>query len=689
MEKLDMRTKNNIENNIDKLKELFPHVVTETRDKEGILIKSIDFDMLKQELSDQLADGIKERYQMTWPGKKEALLTANTPINKTLRPVREDSVNWDNTENLYIEGDNLEALKLLQESYLGKVKMIYIDPPYNTGSDFVYKDKFSKSKKDHQLDMEDINEEGEKLSDRYQINNEYNGRYHSDWLTMMYPRLKLARNLLKDDGVIFISIDENEIDNLKKLCNEIFGEINYISIISVINNLKSRSDDKFFATCNEFLLVYAKNINQLEINGFEIEEEELEDQYSDKDEIGYFKPIGFRKTGTGWQRKNRPFMFYPVLYKDHNFTSVSDNEFDKIYDKKEKQFNDTYLEKLINKYMKLGYKVYLPTNTDGEYGRWRWGREKFFKEKDYNLTFNSANSVCTKMRANIEDGSLRVKTAKTLWYKPEYDTGSGSKILKKLFNNSGDIFSNPKSLIYIKDILKISTGMNDLVLDFFSGSATTAHALMKLNSEDGKKRKYIMVQLHEPTEKNTESYNAGYKSICEIGKERIRRAGKQIYKDSKKQEGQLSVDEVDEDERKSDNLDIGFRVYKIDSSNMKDIYYNPNKIEQGKLDDMISNVKEDRTDEDLLTQVILDMGLELSLPMETKTIDNKQVYFVGYNSLIACFEDHISKEVVKEIAETKPLKVVFKDTSFEKDDQRINLEETFKQISPDTIIKVI
>ena len=654
MNKLDMESKNIINENIQKISELFPNVIVESDTG-----KTIDFDLLKQELSKDIVEGVKEKYQLTWPGKKEAIVNANTPSKNTLRPLKEKSVNFDNTQNIYIEGDNLEVLKILQESYLNKIKCIYIDPPYNTGNDFIYNDKFKKEIDEELLESGQVDEEGNRMV----TNNQSNGRFHSDWLSMMFSRLKLARNLLSDSGIIFVSIDSNELVNLVKILDMIFGESNKLGIISTINNLKGRSDSEFFATCNEFLVVYTKNREKASIKGFEIDNEEIDNDYKYEDEISKYKPIGFRKTGNGWKREDRPYMYYPVIEKNGIYNTVSKGEYYKIYDVNQKVFDDEFVSKLKEKYEKQGYKFILPEDENGNCGRWRWGIETFYAEKDINLCFNNSGSLCTKMRATIENGSIRMKSAKTLWYKPEYDTGTGSKIFKNIFENQ-NYFDNPKSLLYIYDILKICSENNDIVLDFFSGSATTAHAVMQLNSEDNGNRKYIMVQLPEKCEENSEAYRNGYKTICEIGEERIRRAGKKIKEET------------------NADIDYGFRVYKVDSSNMKDVYYMPNDLEQVNLSEFESNIKEDRTTDDLLIQVILDLGLTLDLNIEEKMIGKNKVYYVAGNSLVGCFDDNIDIDIIDEICKYEPYKVVFKDSAFKTDNDKINLEERFKKLLP-------
>ena len=670
MEHLNMQSMDKVAANVAKIRELFPNCVTERINNEGQLEHAIDFDMLKQELSDHVVDGLQERYQFTWPDKRKAILAANAPINKTLRPCREESVDFDNTENLYIEGDNLEVLKLLQETYLGKVKMIYIDPPYNTGNDFVYNDDFKQSSDEYVENSGQLDDEGNRLV----ANTERNGRFHTDWLNMIYPRLRLAKDLLDDNGVIFISIDQHELENLKKCCCDVFGEENLLSNLTIINNLKGRSDDNFFATCNEFLIVCAKNVHQLMIGGFKLSDEELEQDYSEEDSISAYKLIGLRKTGTGWERKHRPFMYYPVFYKDGKFSSLPKSELKKIYNEDTKMFDDDFVNEIIKIYKERGYKTYLPLTENGEFGRWRWGIDTFLENKDINLDVNSADTLCTKMRATLEDGSLRVKTSKTVWYRPEYDNGGASKLVKRLFNVTSDIFENPKSIYLLIDLLKIINHKDAIILDFFSGSATTAHAVMQLNAEDGGKRKFIMVQLPEVCAENSEAYKAGYKNICEIGKERIRRAGKKI-----KEENPLTTQD----------LDIGFRVLKCDSSNMEDVYFTPKEYMDKQQNLFVDNIKADRSDEDLLFDAMLKLDTPLSSKIEKITIAGKTVYNVAQGHLMACFDKNVTDEVITAIAKEMPSYFVMRDSSQADDSVAINFEQIFNTYSPQTVRRVL
>ena len=516
---LKMHSLNKIDENIAKIAQLFPNCVTEAKGENGEITKNIDFDMLKQELSHSLVEGREERYQFTWPDKKQAILTANAPINKTLRPRREESVNFDETENLYIEGDNLEVLKLLQETYLGKIKMIYIDPPYNTGNDFVYNDDFRTKNLEFREKSGNFDEEGKQLVDNYTRNTESNGRFHTDWLNMIYPRLKLARDLLSDDGVIFISIDDNEVENLKKVCDEIFGECNFVAQLTTVMNLKGNNDEFGFAGTHEYSLVYMKYKDSVfDLNGVPLTEED-KTEYTLSDEKGKFKKgATLMRTGEAGAREKRPKGYYPI-YVSKDLKSLN-----------------------ITRQASDDYEVY-PKTVDGKEMSWRRSPEFLLKTKDEFIITKTNNGISFNKKQRLEDDIRRGKKAKTLFYKPEYSSGNGTSLIKELFN--GRLFDNPKPLTLIKDMLSIGSSNNvdmdddtslisseesPIILDFFSGSATTAHAVMQLNAEDGGKRKFIMVQLPEVTDEKSEAYKAGYKNICEIGKERIRRAGKQLLK---------------------------------------------------------------------------------------------------------------------------------------------------------------
>ncbi len=649
MDKLDMQTPDITNENIEKLARIFPDVITETKDENGNITKGIDFDLLKQILSKDVVEGAKERYRLDWPGKKASLLKANTPITKTLRPVKEESVNFDTTENLYIEGDNFEVLKILQESYLNKVKMIYIDPPYNTGKDFIYRDNFKQSKEEYNDEIGTENEDGEKLFK----NTDTNGRFHSDWLSMMYERLIVARDLLRDDGVIFISIDDNEVHNLRKICDEIFGEENFLSEMIWHSKGGSGTDAKTISNEIEYILVYSKNINNIFLNKFSYSTAD----YNLKDE--YFKTRGHFKLNK-LDRKSLGYI------KSLDFPI---------------------------KYLNL---IAIPGGSTEEnkkkIWRWRWSKEKveWGLKNGFVILKEGKNKIVSayyKIYENVDnEGNIIERKRPFVNIIPEgITTSNGTHEIEKFFKSR--LFEYPKPSIFINHLLKIATSPSDIVLDFFAGSSTTAHSVMQLNAEDGGNRKFIMVQLPEKTDEDSEAYKHGYKTISDIGKERIRRAGKKIKKElsEKSQQAELGDKGIGDAEK----LDIGFRVYKTDTSNMRDVYYHPNELSQRELDGVISNIKSDRNGEDLLTQVILDLGLELSLPIEEKEIHGHKVYIVQTNALVACFDDNIDFKIVDETAKLKPLKVVFKDGSFKDDKDKINLRERFKNLSPETIVTVI
>lgn len=615
MNKLDMETINIIDKNIVKIGEMFPNVIVESENG-----KSIDFDLLKQELSNEIVEGAKEKYQLTWPGKKESVLTANTPSKNTLRPIKEKSVDFDNTQNIYIEGDNLEALKILQESYLNKIKCIYIDPPYNTGNDFIYNDNYSKNKEEELLESGQIDESRNRLI----TNNMSNGRFHSDWLSMIYPRLKLARNLLADDGVIFISIDDHEYANLKRICDELFGEYNFVTSIIWERAYSPINLKKHFSESHDFALCYAKKIENLICNGLK-RDDKANDRYKNLDNDSRGK-WGSSDLSVGPANPNN-------IYE---ITTPS------------------------------GRKVLPPSGYS-----WRLSKEVFEQYvKDNRIWFGPTGDNVPRIKRFLSEIKQTV-TPMTIWkYEEVGHSQSASQSLKKLFDGKA-FFDYPKPVEYIKRMIELYTESDSIVLDFFSGSATTAHALMQLNAEDSGNRKFILVQLPEQCDENSEPFKNGYKNICEIGEERIRRAAKKIKEET------------------NANIDYGFRVYKIDSSNMKDVYYKPNDLKQSQLALFESNIKDDRTTDDLLTQIILDLGLTLDLKIEEKNIFNNTIYYVDNNSLVACFDDNIDINIVDEICKCQPLKVVFKDSSFKYDNDKINLEEKFKKLSPKTEINIL
>lgn len=647
MEKLDMKSKDKVQENIEKIRELFPNCVTEIS-RGGVVSSAVDFDKLKQEMSDMLIDDGEERYQMTWPNKRNAVLLANTPISATLRPCKEESVDFDNTKNLYIEGDNLDVLKLLQETYLGKIKMIYIDPPYNTGKDsFVYNDCYSMNEEEFLNAGGYYDSEGNRVVD-IKDNNESNGRFHTEWLNMLYPRLRLARDLLTDDGVIFISIDDNEQANLKKICDEIFGEKNFIAELPTIMNLKGNNDEFGFAGTHEYTLVYIKEKNSIEdLNGIALTDDDIAEYIYEDNKGKYKQGATLMRTGEAGFRVKRPKGYYPIyVSKDYRSLSICKENSDDI-------------------------EVY-PISKNGVEMSWRRSPEYLMQTRDEFIINSSSKGISFYKKQRLSEDLINGKKAKTLFYKPQYSSGNGTALLKELFD--GRIFDNPKPLQLIYDFVKIGSNDNSIILDFFSGSATTAHAAMQLNAEDGGNRKFIMVQLPEKCDETSEAYKAGFKNICEIGKERIRRAGKKI-----KEENPLTTT----------NLDTGFRVLKLDSSNMKDVYYKPEETTQTLLDMLEDNIKEDRSPLDLLFQVMLDLGHELSAKIEEKTVEGKQIFAVDDNDIIACFDDDISEKVVTEIAKLKPLYAVFRDSGMASDSAHTNFEQIFAAYSPNTIRKVI
>ena len=629
METLKMHSLDGVQRNIELIGKLFPNAITEVK-RDGKVEHAIDFDVLRQELSDSIVEGREERYQFTWPDKKKAMLAANAPITATLRPVVADSVGKDGTpggfdsENLYIEGDNLEVLKLLQETYLGKVKMIYIDPPYNTGNDFVYEDDFAQSTDEYLANSGQFDEEGNRMVQ----NTESNGRFHTDWLNMMYPRLKLAKDLLSEDGVIFISLDDGEIDNLKKISDEVLGSQNYVGTVIWERAFAPKNDAKYFSTSHDFVLVYAKNIEDFEIGKLP-RTQEANARYKNPDN----DPRG------PWAADNMTVKTYSAAY-DYPITTP----------------NGT----VVN-----------PTN-----GRcWFTSKERMQKLiEDGRVYFGADGGNTPRLKRYLADVQQGM-TPTTIWKCDDVGHNQeGRQELKKLFDDKG-YFDSPKPQRLMHRILKVANLLdNSIVLDFFSGSASTAHAVMQLNAEDGGHRKFIMVQLPEKCDEKSEAYKAGYKNICEIGKERIRRAGAKI-----KEEAGLAAQ----------NLDTGFRVLKCDTSNMKDVYYNPAEYEVNMFSRLEDNIKEDRTPEDLLFQVMLDLGVLLSSKIEETTIAGKKVFNVEDNYLIACFDSDVSEETIKAIAKQKPYYFVMRDSSMASDSVATNFDQIFATYSPDTVRKVL
>lgn len=661
MDKLRMQTLDGVQDNIDKIATLFPNCITERKDAKGKVTLAIDFDKLRQELSSEIVEGREERYQFTWPDKKKAILLANSPINATLRPCREESVDFDNTQNLYIEGDNLDVLKCLKETYLGKVKMIYIDPPYNTGNDFVYEDDFAESTSEYLANSGQYDEQGNRLV----TNSESNGRFHTDWLNMMYPRLKVARDLLTDDGVIFISIDDNEVENLKKICNEIFGESNFVADIVWKHTQQSKNDELHFSRQYNHTLSYSKSKALLpEFYFVRTDEDNVNYKNPDND------PKGLWRNGDVRSPNYRKTLCFDIIAPNGNIIKA-------------------------------------PSNG------WRWS-ENNIKEKILTgeVKFKDDYSgIIRKIYLKDQKG----RTPENLWEGQHYGTTrQAAATIKELFDGK-QVFDTPKPYELIMRMLEIASNKDSVILDFFSGSATTAHAVMQLNAEDGGKRKFIMVQLPELTYeskmekykdgdiekegyimdettkrpiiiKDSEARKTGYWTICEIGKERIRRAGKKIKEELavKQQEGGLFTKQEEKQ-----TLDIGFRVLKLDSSNMEDIYYSPAEYNQNDLFAKTESVKSDRTSEDLLFQVMLELGATLDSKIEQIEVEGKTLYNVANNYLVACFDNEINDSVVIAIAKMQPQYAVFRDSSMADDSTATNFEQIFKTYSPNTTTKVL
>ena len=634
MDKMNMHTKNKADENYKKLAELFPNAVTETIDPTtGEVVRAIDKDVLMQEINTKVVEGNEERYQFTWPDKKKSVLLANAPLNKTLRPCRKESVDFDHTGNLYIEGDNLEVLKLLQETYLGKIKMIYIDPPYNTGNDFVYEDDFAQSTKEYFDNSGQFDEEGNRLVK----NLDSNGRFHTDWLNMLYPRLKLSKDLLSDDGVIFISINDMEVTNAKKICDNIYGESNFVADLIWANKEGGgSSDSKLFRIKHEHIICYAKRIELVNIKGVAISNAE---RYSKSDEYENERGTYYlQKLGMGSIQYSQS-LDYPIKTPDGTFVMPSDN-------------------------------------NGGRRACWRWSREKYERNKkrgfvDIKKDSKGVWTVYTKQYMKCDnEGNPIDRTQRPMGIIEGFSSTQAAKLLEYI--GMGSCFSYSKPVELIKWLISRLELSEDIVLDFFSGSASTAHAVMQLNAEDGGKRKFIMVQLPEKTDEKSEAYKAGYKNICEIGKERIRRAAGKIAK-----------------ENPEAKFDGGFRVLKCDSSNMKDVYYQSSEYEPSLFSSLEDNIKEDRTPEDLLFQVMLDLGVLLSGKIEETTIAGKKVFNVEDNYLIACFDDNVTDEVITEIAKQQPYYFVMRDSSMASDSVATNFEQILATYSPSTERRVL
>lgn len=645
MDTLKMHSLDGVQRNIDLIGKLFPNAITEVK-RNGKVEHAIDFDVLRQELSDSIVEGREERYQFTWPDKKKAMLAANAPITATLRPVAADSVGKDGTpggfdsENLYIEGDNLEVLKLLQETYLGRVKMIYIDPPYNTGNDFVYNDDFSVECGEWRVKSGDYDESGNRMV----TNTENNGRFHTDWLNMIYPRLKIAKDLLADDGVIFISIDDNEQENLKKCCDEVFGGQNFLAQLVWERAFSPKNDARFISNSHDYVLMYARDITKF-IIGRLPRTEEANARYSNPDN----DPRGV-------------WMSSDISVKTYN--------------------------------AECDYPITAPSGRviEPPAGRcWSLSKKAFLERlQDNRIWFGPDGNGVPRIKRFLTDLKHDgMAPTSIMFFKDVGHSQEGAQEVSRLLD--GGFFSGPKPQRLMQRLLTLANLKSDsVVLDFFSGSASTAHAVMSKNAEDGGHRKFIMVQLPEKTDEKSEAYKAGYKNICEIGKERIRRAGKQILSAG----GQLSMDGVRLDTNSTLNtpnstLDVGFRCLRLDSSNMENVYYTPEEVSQQDMFSLVDNVKSDRTPEDLLFQVMLDLGVLLSSPIEVKEIAGKKVFNVAEGFLLACFDHDVTEETVKAIAQMKPYYAVFRDSSMANDSVATNFDQIFETYSPETVRKVL
>lgn len=633
--------------NVEKLKELFPEVLTEDQ---------IDFEKLRLILGDEVDDK-PEKYSFTWNGKQDAMKLAQQPSTGTLRPNKEKSKNWDTTENLYIEGDNLEVLKLLQKSYAGKIKVIYIDPPYNTGSEFIYEDDFKDSIENYYNQSNQVDSEGNKLS----TNSETSGRFHTNWLNMMYPRLILARNLMTEDGVIFISIDDYELANLRKITDEIFGINNFVAVLPTIMNLKGNQDEFGFAGTHEYTLVYVKNRNKTIFNEFPLDDDELEEWLVD--EKGYYKQgATLKRTGADGPRDRRPTTYFPILVKDEKISLPTRDEYTKIFDSKTKQFDDNFVEDLRDKYSALGYSFILPITNESP-GSWRWGFESILNNSEEIIIKESINndySFYKKQRPELTD--LPSKKPKTLFYKPEYSSGNGTNQIKSLFDFNA--FSNPKPVELIKDFVTIASSEKSIILDFFSGSSTTAEAVMKLNSEDRGNRKFIMVQLPEKIETSERAFKEGFDDISEIGLERISKSGNEIT-------------------IQSPSTDIGYKVFELDNSNVKKWSVDNENLEDT-LFSMQNNFIESRSHADIIYEVLLKIGLDLNTPFVESTVNDATVYDVAFGNVYVVLGNEITREVAnfvvkkqKEYDNENP-SVIFNDNGFINDNEKLNSVEILK-----------
>jgi len=640
MEKLKMHTKDMITENVETLEKMFPNCIVHFKDENGCDKKAVDFDLLKQELSDCVVEGNQERYCLSWPDKRKTILEANAPIAKTLRPCKDKSVNFNNTKNIYIEGDNLEVLKTIRETYMGKVKVVYIDPPYNTGNDIIYSNDYSIEDKDYFLRSNQIDESGNQMFQ----NNDTNGRFHTDWLNMMYARIKVSRDILTDDGLFLIAIDHNELFNLGEICDEIYGYTNRIGIISVVHKPEGRNQAKFIGPSNEFMLIYAKDESKAKLQKVVLDEEQAK-LFTESDDKGFYRLKNFIRLSDGKYalRVNKPAFWYPI-YVSQDLTKMSLEAFE----------NATAVYPIIE---------------NGTERTWKTTSETFLER------YNNGDLIAKKEKNGIViyEKLREDQVIKTHWIDKKYHGFHfGTKILDDLLGVK--TFDFPKSLYLMRDILKLTVGKNDIVLDFFSGSATTGHACMMLNAEDGGNRQFILVQMPAEIDEKSEAFKNGYKTICDIGEDRLRKAVEKI-----KEENRLL----------NPNIDLGFRVFKLDSSCMKDVYYSPSEISQNLLTQFEDNIKEDRSAEDLLFQVMLDMGVALSSEIKTLDIKGKKVFNVNDGNLVCCFDKNLTDDVVTEIAKMQPLYAVFRDASMSSDSVAVNFDQIFETYSPTTTRKII
>lgn len=645
MDKMRMESPDLTQRNIEAVAALFPNCITETRGADGSIRRAINFDMLRQMLTDEAIAG-NEAYEFTWVGKKAAMVEASRPIRKTLRPSVSKSKSWDSTRNIYIEGDNLDVLKLLQESYLGKVDVIYIDPPYNTGHDFIYRDSFARSQEEEDIQMGLFDED---TGNRFAQNTEGNGRFHSDWCSMMYSRILIARNLLKEDGLIFISIDDNEIVNLRRMCDEIFGSAQFIAQITLLCNPKGRSQDKYVANCHEYVLIYSKSLLPAGSVSIPKSKEEISQDYALFDEKGNpYRELELRNTHRDFGRFNRQNLWYPFFVDKAGHVSLDETP---------------------------GSEAVYPTWDDGFEGCWTWGQEKARAELHLLVSkkIGGRSKIYRKAYAFAE-GDAPLKQVKSIWNEKAFFTEKGQIVFNGLFSTKEKLFQSPKSIDMIAQCILMCQKKDALVLDFFSGSGSTAHAVMKLNAMDGGTRQYIMVQLPEVCSKDSEAGKAGYSTICELAEERIRRAGEQAVAEN----GMLAR-----------GLDVGFRVFCLDETNMKNVYYGAGEYSQTLLAEMESNIKEDRSDLDLLFGCLLDWALPMSMSYSSEQLSGCTIHTYNDGDLIACFDADVPESVVREIAARNPLRAVFRDSSFASSPERINVEEIFKLLSPNTSVKVL